>query len=66
MLTFVRNEKLRPEAEAGCHDDTVIALAIAHYIRSVTCPPQRSPRPDRKDLRSMHEDEIEDYLEYYY
>ena len=34
MLTFVYNENWRPEAEAGEHDDLVMALAIAHYIRS--------------------------------
>lgn len=33
MLTFVRNEKQRPEAEPGAHDDCVISLAIAHYVR---------------------------------
>jgi len=33
MLTFVRNEKGRPEAQLGAHDDLVMALAIAHYIR---------------------------------
>ena len=33
MLTFVRNEQWRPEAEEGAHDDCVMALAIAHYIR---------------------------------
>lgn len=33
MLTFVRNEDYRPEAEAGAHDDCVMALAIAHFIR---------------------------------
>ena len=33
MLTFVRNEDFRAEAEEGAHDDTVMALAIAHYIR---------------------------------
>lgn len=33
MLTFVRNEKSRAEAEAGAHDDCVMALAIAHFIR---------------------------------
>lgn len=33
MLVFVRNEKGRPEAQEGCHDDLVMALAIAHYIR---------------------------------
>ena len=33
MLTFVRNEKGRPEAEQGAHDDCVMALAIAYYCR---------------------------------
>lgn len=33
MLTFVRNEDMRAEAEEGAHDDTVMALAIAHYVR---------------------------------
>lgn len=34
MLTFVRNEKGRPEAQIGAHDDLVMALAISYYIRS--------------------------------
>jgi len=34
MLTFVRNEQMRPEAEKGCHDDCIMALAIAFYIRN--------------------------------
>lgn len=33
MLTFIKNEKGRPEAQNGYHDDLVMALAIAHYIR---------------------------------
>lgn len=33
MLTFVRNEDWKPEAELGAHDDCVMALAIAHYAR---------------------------------
>lgn len=33
MLTFVRNERFRPEAENGAHDDCVMALAIALFIR---------------------------------
>ena len=34
MLTFVRTERWQhPEAEAGAHDDCVMALAIAHHIR---------------------------------
>lgn len=33
MLTFIINEKGRMEAEQGYHDDLVMALAIAYYIR---------------------------------
>ncbi len=33
MLVFVKNEKGRPEAQLGYHDDLVMALAIAYYIR---------------------------------
>lgn len=33
MLTFVRNEKGRAEAQAGAHDDLVMSLAISLYIR---------------------------------
>ena len=33
MTTFVRNEDYRPEAEAGAHDDCVMAMAIAQHIR---------------------------------
>ena len=40
MLTFVRNEAGRPEAENGAYDDCIMALAIAHYIR----PQQRTTR----------------------
>ena len=42
MLTFVRNESMRPEAERGAHDDCIMALAIAHYVR-----PQQSMHLDR-------------------
>lgn len=34
MLTFVRNEKGRPEAQQGAHDDLVMGLAIAYYARN--------------------------------
>ena len=33
MLTFVRNAKGKAEAEKGKHDDLILALAIAYYIR---------------------------------
>lgn len=41
MLRFVYNDSYRPEAAARAHDDLVIALAIAHYIR-----PQQSMRKE--------------------
>ena len=34
MLTFVRNEKGKPEAQLGKHDDLIIGLAIAYHIRT--------------------------------
>ncbi|MFA4854199.1 MAG: PBSX family phage terminase large subunit [Candidatus Omnitrophota bacterium] len=34
MLTFVRNEKGKPEAQSGKTDDLIIGLAIAHHIRT--------------------------------
>lgn len=33
MLSFVRNEKGRPEAAANAHDDLVMGLAITYHIR---------------------------------
>lgn len=51
MLTFVRNEKLRPEAEAGAHDDTIMALAIAWYIRPQQRMTVQQPQEARKATR---------------
>ena len=34
MLIFVRNEKGRPEAQQGEHDDLIMGLAITYYIRT--------------------------------
>ena len=58
MQTFVRNEEYRPEAEAGAHDDCVMALAIAHYIR-----PHQSYLKSTADEaeRAWTEDMWEDY-----
>ena len=58
MLTFVRNEKMKPEAEAGAHDDCIMALAIAYHIR-----PQQSAVVDiEKVAKAKWEpDMFEDY-----
>lgn len=51
-LTFVRNQdhKGRPEASPGCHDDLVLAGAIAHYVRQVVLGylvPEALPRKEK-------------------
>lgn len=51
MLVFVRNEKGRPEAQDGCHDDLVMALAIAYYIR----PQQSFKLIENKDINEIAE-----------
>lgn len=58
MLTFVRNEDYRPEAEEGAHDDCIMALAIAHYIR-----PQQQYADDKPatDKTGWTQDMIDDY-----
>lgn len=58
MLTFVRDESYRPEAEEGAHDDCVMALAIAHHIR-----PQQSCVKDAEEGETVEWSESmwEDY-----
>ena len=58
MLTFVYNEARRPEAMAGEHDDCVMALAIAHYIR-----PHQKYTSEQKEKSRKHwtADMWEDY-----
>lgn len=33
-LKFVYNDKMKPEAQVGSHDDLIMSSAIAHYIRT--------------------------------
>lgn len=58
MLTFVYDDDYKPQAQQGEHDDLVMALAIAHYIR-----PQQSTK-GRQAEDERHEwtpDMWEDY-----
>ena len=57
MLTFVRSESWKPEAEEGAHDDCVMAMCIAHYIR-----PQQDylAKEETKEV-AWSEDQWEDY-----
>lgn len=57
MLTFSRNEKGRPEAAEGAHDDLVMSMAIAHYIRTQQSYLPELAAPMRKKwTNDMHED----------
>ena len=56
MLTFVRNEQQRAEAQQGAHDDCVMALAIAHHIRPQQSYSVRLDEPRADWTESMWED----------
>ncbi len=60
MLTFVRNDKMRPEAEPGAHDDCVLSLAIAHYVRPQMRMNVEAPTPSGGEAK-WTEDMWEDY-----
>lgn len=69
MLTFVRNEKMRAEAEAGAHDDCIMSLAIAHFIRpqqkyTKAADEKKSKWTDGmwEDFRNCSSKEERDYL----
>lgn len=52
MLTFIVNKNGRAEAEDGYHDDLVMGLAIAYYIR---------PQQEMKKIKTQNE-EIEESI----
>lgn len=58
MLTFQYNGQRRPEAMAGEHDDLVMALAIAHGIRSQQ---DYLERPQEGPERVWTKDMLEDF-----
>jgi hypothetical protein len=58
MLTFVYNDKRRPEAMIGEHDDLVMSLAITHYIRTQQ---QYLAEVEEPEKRAWTKDMTEDY-----
>lgn len=54
MLTFIVNKRGRAEAEEGYHDDLVMGLAIAYYIRNQ----QRFTKFDKEPKYDNIEDQI--------
>lgn len=59
MLTFVRDENFKPCAEEGAHDDCVMSLAIAHYLRPYQDCIAKSPETDERV--EWHPSQWEDY-----
>lgn len=60
MLTFVRDEKGKPCASKGAHDDTIMGMAITYYIRSQ----QTYYVEVNEDGKTLHytEDMLEDFF----
>lgn len=58
MLTFVRNEDYRPEAQEGAHDDCVMSLAIAYHAR---CQAHVPPLEAERERAVWTDDMWEDY-----
>ena len=61
MLSFIKNKNGRPEAAAGTHDDTVMALAIAHFCRDSQSYTEFSGSRERGLFENWTRDMIEDY-----
>jgi hypothetical protein len=53
LLSFVRDESGKPQAEEGAHDDTVLALAIALQMHKL-CPMSRPEDPKVLAERKRH------------
>ena len=43
MMTYIVTESGSMEAEAGCHDDTVMALALANHVHEGAWEPVETP-----------------------
>lgn len=63
MLTFVRGEDYKPQAEPGAHDDCVMSLAIAHYIRPQQSYLQESGKGGEADWTKSQWEDFENATE---
>ena len=62
-LSFIKNEQGRPEAEQGKHDDRVMAMAIAHYIRTQQAMSiEEQKNKTVEEIREEHD--LDDYINY--
>ncbi len=59
MLSFIKDTSGKPSAATGCHDDRVMALAIAYFIR--TQQPINTPATPVLNTKNWSDDLLEDY-----
>lgn len=59
MLTFVKNENGRAEAQEGAHDDLIMGLAITYYIRDQA--PMTVNNAAKIDMSKLPQDMQDDY-----
>lgn len=64
MLTFVRNENGKAEAQDGKHDDLIMGLAIAHYVREQQTyePEAEQPPAQEKLINKLRPKENKDWM----
>lgn len=60
-LSFIRNERGRAEAEAGMHDDRVLAMCIAHYIREQQSMTLQKEKKSELNTHYYTKTELEDF-----
>lgn len=53
MLTFVKSDTGKAQAEEGKHDDLVMSLAISHFIRTQQTVKAKTEKPKRKWTADM-------------
>ena len=65
-LTFIKNEKGRPEAQEGSHDDLIMGTAITYYISGQQTRKVKKPEKEKQEITFSFENKKvlqEDYGE---
>lgn len=62
-LTFIKNEKGRPEAQEGCHDDLIMGTAITYYISNQQTMSKIYPDARKENTSIYSFEEQEEYEE---
>jgi len=55
LLTFIRNTQGRPEAQAGCYDDRVMAFGIALQMHDSNLMPLEEEEPETEGEKTLQQ-----------